>query len=665
MNDFEFIQSFFSSGGILQQSFPEYEFRESQQKMALAVYTSLMSKQHIFIEAPTGVGKTFAYLVPAILIAKKYNRKAIVSTNTINLQDQIIQKDIPLLEKILPFKFNSAILKGKNNYICPHRLERAFQNSLKLFEDYELSELTRIYEWAQETEDGTLSDIKFKVDPNVWSFVCAENGICTNRTCSSSPTVTCFYKRAKDKLNNCELLIVNHYLLLNLMAVTNTEEKEEIEGYLYHNDFVIFDEGHLLEEAISEHTTLTVSREMLKYNLHRIYNPQKKKGLLVNYNGLHIIPTILDLLDATQEFFATVRREVLYNQNPLQANAVRYFKNDFIKNTLDKPLEQLIIQLKELVVFCRDEIDFNQINYYITKFDSFRQIINNFLFQALPVDEYVYWVETSSPKENSNVSLCISPINVSDFMRNRIFNSINSSVVCSATLTVNNSFSYMRKKMGAEHSADLQLSSPFDFKRQMTVYIPKNIPEPNTKIITQEYLKELAEYLLYFIDLTQGKALVLFTNRIILEEVARKVRSALENRGIQLFEQVKGLSRKHLLEAFKSDINSVLFGLDSFWFGVDVPGESLSNLIITRLPFLVPTHPRIQAKLELIENRGGNGFYEYFLPEAILKFKQGVGRLIRNKSDIGIVVILDSRIIHKPYGKFFLNSIEKCDIKIV
>lgn len=662
MSDYEFIKSFFSPGGILAQNFADYEFRESQLEMALAVYESLMSKTHIFIEAPTGVGKTFAYLVPAILISKKYNRKAVVSTNTINLQDQIILKDIPLLEKVFPFKFRSAILKGKNNYVCPNRLKKALQNHLKLFEDYELSELLRIFEWVEKTKDGTLSDIKFKVDFNIWSFVCAENGICTNKTCGSSSDTNCFYKRAKDRLNNCELLIVNHYLLLNLMALI--EEEKEIKGYLYDNDFVIFDEGHSLEAAVSEYTTQTVSREMLKYTLFRIYNPQKKKGLLVNYNGLHIIPTILDLLDATQEFFTSLRREAFFNYNSLHANTVRYFKNNLIKNTLDSLLEKLVVQLKGLTVFCKDEIDLNQLNYYIAKFESYRRIINNFLSQELPVDEYVYWIEVSSPKENSNVSLCIAPVDVSQFMKTKIFNSVNSSVVCSATLTVNNSFSYMKKKMGAKQSIDLQLSSPFDFQKQMTMYIPQNIVEPEARV-TQEYISELVKHLLHFIDLTRGKALVLFTNKIVLEQVAREAERVLKDKGIKLLEQMQGMSRRYLLELFRSDVNSVLFGLDSFWFGVDVPGESLSNLIITRLPFLVPTHPRIQAKLEMIGYKGGNSFYEYLLPEAILKFKQGVGRLIRSKSDTGIVVVLDPRIIRKPYGKFFLNSIEKCNVKVV
>jgi len=662
MEDREFIKSFFSPGGILSQNFLEYEFRESQLKMALVVYESLMSKKHIFIEAPTGVGKTFAYLVPAILISKKYNRKAIVSTNTINLQDQLMQKDIPLLEKIFSFKFSSAILKGKNNYVCPHRLEKALQNHLKLFEDYELTELIKIFEWAEKTKDGTLSDINFNIDFNVWSFVCAENGICTNKTCGSSSNTRCFYKKARDKLNDCDLLIVNHYLLLNLMVLT--EEEKNTKGYLYDDDFVIFDEGHSLEAAVSEFTTQTVSREMLRFNLLRVYNPQKKKGLLVNYNGLHIIPTILDLIDATQEFFATIRRESFYNQPSLQGNTIRYFKNELIENTLESLLEKLVFQLKGLMKFCKDEIDLNQINYYLTKFESFRQIINNFLFQKLPTNEYVYWVEVSSQKENSNVSLCIAPINVSDFMRHRIFNSLNTSVVCSASLTVNNSFSYMKKKMGSEHSEDLQLSSPFDFRKQMTMYIPEKMVEPDISV-TQEYLSELVRYLLHFIDLTQGKALVLFTNKTVLEQVARQVKAILNEKGIKLLEQTRGISRKYLLELFKYDVNSVLFGLDSFWFGVDVPGESLSNLIITRLPFSVPVHPRIQAKLELIERKGGNSFFEYILPEAILKFKQGVGRLIRSKSDTGIVVVLDPRIIHKPYGKFFLNSIQSCNIKVV
>jgi ATP-dependent DNA helicase DinG len=277
---------------------------------------------------------------------------------------------------------------------------------------------------------------------------------------------------------------------------------------------------------------------------------------------------------------------------------------------------------------------------------------------------FVYWVEISSQKEDANISICSNPIDISDYFRKNIFRENNSSVFTSATLTVNNNFEFYKRRLGAEAAEEIQLPSPFEFYKQVKIFIPKDIPEPKRQN-SEEYKGKLVDWISYFVEFTNGKALVLFTNSSLMKETGNNLREFFSERNIDVLIQGEGLSRKNLLESFKNNVNSVLFGLDSFWLGVDVPGEALSNLIITRLPFQVPDHPLIQARLEMIDAKGGNSFMDYSLPEAILKFRQGVGRLIRSSDDKGIVVILDNRVIMKPYGKHFISSIDECEIDVI
>lgn len=656
------IKKFFSEEGLLAFHFENYEYRRSQEEMAEAILKTLESKRHIFIEAPTGIGKSFAYLVPAIYFARKNQKKVIISTYTINLQEQLILKDIPFLQKILPVKFKANLLKGRNNYLCPKRLLNAMSSSNSLFETEEEMNLNLIYEWSKRTKDGTRSDIDFKINENVWHSVCSERGICTVKTCGGENT-GCFYHKAKKELADSDVIIVNHHLFFTLFD----EIAEEDEGYLYKNDFVIFDEAHTVEQVATDHIAPALSREMIKYHLLRLYNQKTKKGFLLQLPSLHIQPAVINLLDLNQYFFYQLRKNLFSMEHGrMESLTARVYDRNIEENILKPEFDKLLDNLRSLRPVCKNEHQENEVNEYITKFTEFNYILDEFLNQKNNEKgkNFVYWVELSSQRPESNVSICSSPIDISDYFRKNIYRPANTTISTSATLTINNNFQYFKTRLGAEAVKELKLSSPFDFFSQVKIYIPKNIPSP-TKESNEFYIDKLREWIHYFIKLTGGKALVLFTNSYLLKNIGSDLKLALAEDNIELLIQGTGVSRNLLLKYFKKNINSVLFGLDSFWMGVDVPGEALSNLIITRLPFLVPSHPVVQAKMEYIEQNGGNSFFEYSLPEAILKFRQGIGRLIRHKTDKGIIAILDNRIITKSYGKYFLNSIDECEIEIM
>lgn len=658
----EKIIDFFSENGVLAEKFELYEFRQSQLDMAMQVCDTLEGKSHLFIEAPTGIGKSFAYLVPAILYAKANNKKAIISTHTINLQEQLIGKDIPFLKENLGIDFKAALIKGKSNYVCPKRLRAAVDNANSLFESDEQRLLDKIYSWSKNTSDGTLSDIEFQVLPNVWNSVCAERGICTNKTCGGYEDTECFYQKAKYQISVSDVIIVNHHLFFTLFDGVKDAGDD---GYLYKNDFVIFDEGHTLEAIASEHIIPALSREMIKYHLVRLYNDRKKKGFLLSFPCLHILPIIQNLLEVNQYFFQEIKRELFHYRNRDEKKlALRVTEKNLVKNILRDEIENLLKNLRGLRQFCKNDLQENELQDYILRFGEFNRLIDEFLQLKYEDKNYVYWVELSSQKEDANISLCVSPVDISGYFRENIFRENNSCILTSATLTVGNDFGYFKNRLGAEAADELQLPTQFDFYRQVKLYIPKDIPEPQ-KENSFAYNKKLKDWINYFIKMTEGKALVLFTNSFLLRQIGSELRSELAADDIDVLMQGEGLSRRNLLQSFRDNTNSVLLGLDSFWLGVDVPGESLSNLIITRLPFLVPDHPLIKAKLEYIDSKGGNSFMDYSLPEAILKFRQGIGRLIRHKTDTGIIAILDPRILTKSYGRHFLNSIDECPVEIL
>ncbi len=656
------LTGFFAEDGLLAGVFDNYEHRPQQLQMANAVLDSIAYNNHTLIEAPTGIGKSFAYLVPSLLFAKEFSRKAVISTYTINLQEQLIDKDIPLLKRTLGIDFNAGILKGRKNYLCTNRLSKAMESSNTLFESEEKSNLNRIIEWSRQTADGTLSDIRFEVIPEVWDSVCSERGICTQKTCGGEHS-NCFYQKALAELELCELIILNHHLFFSLYDGV-TEGKN---GYLYLNDFLIFDEAHTVENVASEHIAPEVSRDLIKYNLLRLSNSRKKKGFLLELPSLHVQMKVQNLLDMNQSFFYGIRRELFENKaDSSQSLARRIYEVDTIENELHTELGELIIDLRALRPACRSESQENELNEFILRFSEIRAALDDFftMKKNTPENEFVYWVEIASSRPDANVKLCSSPVSLADYFRINIFKPENSAVLTSATLTTARSFDYFRNRLGADSTANLLLDSPFDYSRQVKIYIPEDMPPPAYD--SQDHYRQcLIDWIRYFIGMTKGKALVLFTNRKLLKEAGAELKDFCSAESISLLLHDNTASRKNLLENFKTDVNSVLFGLDSFWMGIDVPGESLSNLIITKLPFQVPNHPLIQARIEHIEKCGGNSFADYSLPEAILKFRQGIGRLIRSKEDKGIIVILDNRIIRKSYGRNFLDSIEECPVELL
>ena len=620
--------------------------------MAVAVARTLEEERHLVVEAGTGVGKSLAYLVPAILFALEQKKKAIVSTQTINLQEQLLHKDIPILEKILPVEFEAALMKGRQNYLCPRRLERALQQSTELFSSSEQNELQQIAEWARVTRDGSVSDLTFEPDPKVWVQVCSEAHICTQKTCGQQRN--CFYQQARKRLLSADLVVINHTLLFMLLGDPGEQEERE-SGFLFPNDFIIFDEAHLLEQVASRQIGIGVSQYGLKSTIQRLYNARTRKGLFTVTRDAAGVTLAAELVDEVDRFFKQVEEHC----NFTKGREFRVRGPDFTPDTITARLIALQGRIAEVVRKTDDEFLKAELQELGRRIRDTRDGIKTFLEQGLR--ENVYWVERTG-KTAQFLSLNAAPIEIAPVLRRMLFRDSCSCVMTSATLAVGRpDLIYFRQRLGAGEAQPLQLGSPFNFRTQMKMFIVQKMPDPRDS----GYEEALVEWIEHFTKETAGRAFVLFTSYRGMQQVARLMQPFFAENKMNLLVQGSGAPRGRLLEQFKTTARSVLFGTDSFWMGVDVPGEALSNVIITRLPFAVPDHPLIEAKLELIQERGGDPFTEYSLPEAILKLRQGVGRLIRTKSDRGIVVILDNRIVTKPYGRSFLQALPKCPVEII
>ena len=640
-------EEIFGEEGLVAQKFPRYEYREEQVRMAEEIERCISEEKNLVVEAGTGVGKSFAYLVPLIDYINQTKERAVVSTYTIALQEQLAEKDIPSLQKIIPFSFNVALAKGRTNYLCLRRLARTSETQGELFEKKnEFQELALIKEWSTVTGEGTLSEIPHLPSSKVWDKVCCQRDNCLGKRCPYQEK--CFFKRARKKLYQANLFIINHHLFFSDLAL-RIEKQNILPPY----KIAVLDEAHSLERVASHHLGMEVSNFRVSYLLNSLSHPKKEfwGGFL----------TALNLKEETFHYLEEVKEDARLFFREIEdwikkGESKRIKTPNFVENRISLHLTEIAKILAKRKTISRSKEEEVEIIAYIKRCLNLSSEIRIILKQSLK--EYVYWAELRKRKKYNRIALFSSPINVAAHLQEHLFKEIKPIIMTSATLTVNNSFNFLKERTGLRETRELLLGSPFDYEKQVKLYLCQGMPSQTEK----EYEQVLTEKIKHYLLLTGGKAFVLFTNYKVMQKVYRKLSSFLTKRGINSFLQGDGMPRHKMLEAFKEDINSVLFGTETFWMGVDVSGESLSNVIITKLPFSVPDHPLIEARIERIEERNGNAFLEYSLPEAIIKLRQGFGRLIRNKTDKGIVVILDSRVLTKFYGKSFLSSLPKCQV---
>lgn len=625
------IEEILGPGGEFARRYQEYEFRPQQLAMASAIAEALEGRQSCIVEAGTGVGKTVAYLVPAIMHSLK-GKPVVISTHTINLQGQLMNKDIPMMREVMhdtPFK--AILVKGRANFLCHNEMDHARADIAMqgdpLFE--------RLEEWAQTTETGDISELDFTFP--TWSDVCSNQDTCRHMEC---PYINkCFYYKMRRMAAESDIIVVNHALFFSDLGIRLQDPKSSI---LPEYDAVIFDEAHHLEDVAGKIFGIEISNYRVNSLLNRI---RKRKEIAVSRGELQMIETANNQLF---DEFGRIRRQEFFLDEALD-DGRRKTVEDSAKDLVHL-LDSLNTQLSEQDAEGQPELK-DRIDGYRRMMARLRDDVTDYFFKKQP--RHFRWCEKPSAGKFVNCCLHLTPVDVAGLLQEALWNRLHTAVLTSATLSNSGGFGYIKGRLGLERCREEILGSPFNFQKQSMLYVPRDLPEPTAK---GAYEEALCERIKDIIERSDGRAFCLFTSYRMMNLVHDRLRMEIP---YPIFKQGE-MSNDRLLSEFLDSDNACLFGVHSFWEGVDVRGEKLSCVIIDKLPFAVPDSPINKARCDAITNAGGDWFREYAMPQAQIRLKQGFGRLIRTHEDCGVVCILDSRILKKFYGKEFLRYLPKC-----
>ncbi len=639
----DYLEKVFGEGGLIARFHDKYEYRSGQIAMAESVAKAFTDNRHLIVEAGTGTGKTLAYLIPAIAAALEKKRRIIISTGTKNLQEQLMEKDIPFLQKVLPTKFTAAYMKGRSNYACLYRIHKADHQPILDGLD-QMGHFQRISEWSRESKTGDRRELDdLPEDLSFWSRINAKGETCIGQKCPDYEP--CFITRMRATAESADIIVVNHHLFFADLNVRGNQFGKVIPDY----GAVIFDEAHLIEDIAADYFGFQVSN----FQIDELARDTATLPISDAIATRDFDKTASKILGLSEQFWIRFTQARFEGRFPLAADAFTYRSSSGESQAtplgeayyvLDSTLQRLEASL---AVFAETipEADSLLRRTRQTRFD-----LDFVVTQA--ERNYVYWLE----KRGKGIFLRASPVDVSELLREKLFNKVETCVLTSATLSSNGKFDFIRDRLGLDTSktSGFEAPSAFEYEKQAILYLPRAMPDPRSAEFTQLAAGEIVKIL----QATQGRAFVLCTSNLSMNALYELVSSRISYPCL-----VQGsMSKTGLLDRFRETPNAVLFATQSFWQGVDVQGEQLSCVIIDKLPFAVPTDPVVAARSRFIDDNGGNAFFDFSVPQAIISLKQGIGRLIRSSTDRGVIAILDPRLRTKRYGKDFLQSLPRMRI---